>query len=182
MGVVYHIFVVKRIFSAIISFLIITVIMITPSYAARPGDLTWLDYYEGLQKAQKENKPVFIYFYRIGCPQCKILNEEILTDETIKKTLRENFILIQIDGEGSKKQRDASGKIVTERQLAKDYSVVAYPLVWFLQPDGKQIYKLTGVFAVKDYLQFINYVGNGWYKKMGMKQYLTERPEGAYRE
>ncbi|MBI5180690.1 MAG: thioredoxin family protein [Nitrospirae bacterium] len=156
--------------------------VISLSNAVGPTDLPWMEYYEGVQKAQKENKPVFIYFYRIGCPQCKILNEEILTDETIKKTLRENFILIQIDGEGGKKQKNAAGKIVTERQLSKDYSVVAYPLVWFLQPDGKQIYKLTGVFSPKDYLQFINYVGNGWYKKMDMKQYLTEKPEGVYKE
>ncbi|MFZ3091415.1 MAG: thioredoxin family protein [Nitrospirota bacterium] len=172
----------KRMTLSILSFFILFLCINNISLAAGPTDLPWMEYYEGLQKAQKENKPVFIYFYRIGCPQCKILNEEIMTDESVKRILNENFILIQIDGEGSKKQRDASGKMVTERQLAKDYSVVAYPLVWFLQPDGKQIYKLTGVFAVKDYLQFINYVGNGWYKKMGMKQYLTERPEGAYRE
>ncbi|MBI5043000.1 MAG: thioredoxin family protein [Nitrospirae bacterium] len=171
----------KRIFS-IILFLYLLFGTISVSKAEGPTDLPWMEYYEGLQKAQKENKPVFIYFYRIGCPQCKILNEEILTDETIKKTLKENFILIQIDGEGGKKQRDAAGKIVTERQLSKDYGVAAYPLVWFLQPDAKQIYKLTGVFAVKDYLQFINYVGNGWYKKMDMRQYFSEKPEGVYRE
>lgn len=172
---------IRRIISVVLAFFIL-IYTSSISLSAGPSDLLWMEYYEGLQKAQKENKPVFIYFYRIGCPQCKILNEEILTDEAIKKTLRENFILIQIDGEGGKKQKDAAGKIVTERQLAKDYSVAAYPLVWFLQPDGKQIYKLTGVFAVKDYLQFINYVGNGWYKKMDMKQYLTEKPEGVYKE
>ncbi len=167
---------------SILGFFILFLCINNISLAEGPTDLPWMEYYEGLQKAQKENKPVFIYFYRIGCPQCKILNETVLPESSVKKTLAENFILIQIDGEGGKKQKDASGKLVTERQLSKDYGVVAYPIVWFLQPDAKQIYKLTGVFAVKDYLQFINYVGNGWYKKMDMKQYLIEKPEGVYKE
>ncbi len=51
---------------------------------------------EGLEYAQRENKPVAFYFYSNYCPYCAQMEEFVLSQEDVQKKL-ENFVVINLN-------------------------------------------------------------------------------------
>ena len=94
---------------------------------------------EGLAKAKKENKQVFIDVYATWCGPCKYLTANIFTDDDLGEFMNKHFINLKIDGE----KTDGIG-------LMTDYDLDAYPTMLFLSPEKEMKKKLVGVVSAPD--------------------------------
>lgn len=111
---------------------------------AAPGSIEWLSYDVGLERAQKENKHVFIDFTAKWCGYCKKMEAETFSQPEVITMINENFIPVKVDGD-SQKELDIKGYKITESNLTKqEYGVRGYPTFWFLKPDGTKLGAISG--------------------------------------
>lgn len=87
---------------------------------------------EALEKARKENKPIFIDFMTSWCGPCKVLSEKVFTQESVGAYFNEKFINCKIDGDANK-------------ALLEKYKINAYPTMLWLSPKGKEIKRVRGM-------------------------------------
>lgn len=88
---------------------------------------------EALEKAKKENKPVFIDIYATWCGPCKMLKKNTFSDKEVGDYYNTNFINIAIDSETKE-----------GRELVDKYRIEGYPTLLILDKNGKQIAKQVG--------------------------------------
>ncbi|WP_349664850.1 thioredoxin family protein [Cellulophaga lytica] len=88
---------------------------------------------QALNKAQKENKLVFVDTYTTWCGPCKWMTKEIFPQKEVGDFFNKNFVSIKIDCE--------NGEGVN---IAKKYGVQAYPTLLFLNDNGNIVHTLVG--------------------------------------
>jgi thiol:disulfide interchange protein len=86
-----------------------------------------------LEEAQRSNKPVFVVFHAEWCAPCKVMEEELFTQNTVSEHMNANFINFNIDYDQT-----------AGRTIADIYEVHALPTVLFLDPKGVLLLKYTG--------------------------------------
>ncbi|MBD0830628.1 thioredoxin family protein [Aestuariibaculum sediminum] len=87
---------------------------------------------EALDKAEKENKLVFIDFYTTWCAPCKSLAKFVFPLKEVGDLYNKEFISIKLDAE-----REGA-------PAARKYNVSSYPTLLFLNSKGTAVYKDTG--------------------------------------
>lgn len=95
---------------------------------------TDLAYEDALKLSKSTGKPIFIDCYTVWCGPCKILAAKTFTNEEVGKFFNENFINLKVEME-----KDADGP-----NLAKTFSVRAYPTLLFVNGDGKLVKQSLG--------------------------------------
>lgn len=87
---------------------------------------------EALEKARRENKPIFLSVGYAACHWCHVMEEESFDNEIIAKLLNEHFIAIKVDRERRPDIDELYGN-------AMNYFVgrQGWPMSLFLTPDGK---------------------------------------------
>ncbi len=88
---------------------------------------------EGLEKAKKENKKVFIDVYATWCGPCKYLSKKIFIDEDLGEFMNEHFVSLKLDGEKG-----------DGLQLMRDFDLSSYPTMLFLNPELDLLKKIVG--------------------------------------
>jgi thiol-disulfide isomerase/thioredoxin len=94
-----------------------------------------------LEKAAAEEKLIFMDAYTTWCGPCKMMNSNIFPLEEVGAFYNANFVNVKIDmekGEGI--------------DLAKTYSVNAYPTFLFVNAEGKLVHKGLGYQEVESFL------------------------------
>lgn len=91
------------------------------------------NYMEALDKARKENKPVFLDVYASWCGPCKKLKKSTFKDEEVGEYFNKNFICVAIDGETEE------GKAILDK-----YKVRSYPTLIIADYEGNMRTKTTG--------------------------------------
>ena len=86
-----------------------------------------------LDKAELENKLVFVDFYTTWCLPCRLMDEEVFPNERVGDFMNDNFINYKVDAE---KDNGVN--------LAFVYEVSAYPTLLFLDSKGRVIEKKIG--------------------------------------
>lgn len=98
---------------------------------------------EALQRAQEEDKLVFVDAFTTWCGPCKWMAANIFPNEKLGIIYNEGFISVQIDmekGEGL--------------DIAKQYQVKAYPTLLYLNPKGEVLMRAVGASQeIQDYIQ-----------------------------
>ena len=94
---------------------------------------------EGLEKAQKENKKVFIDVYATWCGPCKYLSKSVFVDKDLGDFMNENFISLKIDGEKG-----------DGLQLMNDFDLDSYPTMLFLNPEMSLLKKIVGAVGAEE--------------------------------
>ncbi|MCE7925607.1 MAG: DUF255 domain-containing protein [Haliscomenobacteraceae bacterium CHB4] len=107
--------------------------------ATVPGaaSIAWLDserLMPVLEQAQREKKPVFVEFHASWCAPCKVMEEEIFTQEPTFRFLNMNFLNFRTDFD------TPSGQT-----LASLYEVKSLPTILFLDPQGVVLERHTGM-------------------------------------
>ena len=85
-------------------------------------------FYQTLEEARTENKPIFIEF-GVGCGHCRKMKKEVFTAESVASFYNANFINLLID-----EQSDIG------LDLAERFNVYSYPTYLFLNSRGEIVH------------------------------------------
>ena len=154
-------------------FMLIALLASAGALADPPAGYPFVDYGEGLHRAQAEGKKVFLYFGRYGCGWCDKTNKESFSNEDLKRRYTEHYVLVYVDAESGKRLRLPSGERITEMELGARLNVFATPVFAYLEPSGELIFKAPGYKTVKDFEDFDRYVQSGAYRKQGLLEFLA---------
>lgn len=139
-----------------------------------PAGYPFVAYDEGLKLAQRDNKPIFLYFGRYGCGWCEKTNKESFSDPRVKAAYGEHYVLVYVDAESGERLRLPSGERITEMELGARMNVFATPVFAWLEPDGSLIFKAPGYKSAQEFLQFDDYVNGGHYRTKELLEFLGE--------
>lgn len=147
----------------------------TTVMAEPPPNYPFHTYDEGLRLAQAQNKPLFVYFGRLGCAWCDKTNRESFSNELLRKNYIEHYILVYVDAESGKRLRLPSGERISEAELGARFKAFATPLFVYLDSQGNEIVKIPGFKTVEDFHDYDRFVSEGFYKRMTLLQFLGEK-------
>ena len=149
---------------------------VTAARADPPAGYPFVGHDAGLARAQAENRPVMLYFGRYGCAWCDHVNRKTFSDAGLKQLFSENYVLIYVDAEGSKRLRMPNGERLTEGELGARLGAFATPLFVFMTPEGKVVAKIPGFKTVDDFRDYDRYVRGGHYQKQSLLEFLGSKP------
>ena len=94
--------------------------------------INWLSWgEEALERARKENKPLYVSIGYFACHWCHVMHKESFNDKAVAKQLNENYIPIKVDRELNP---------VLDKRLIEFVSVTngvaGWPLNVFITPEG----------------------------------------------
>ena len=95
------------------------------------GRLPFVVGYEaGVAEAQRQNKPLLVFFTAEWCHYCHAMAAEALSQEVVVR-IAERFVCVLVDADA-------------EPEVCRQYRVRAYPTVQFLSPTGVPLNRMTG--------------------------------------
>lgn len=98
---------------------------------------------EAFNKAEKENKPIFLSIGYSTCHWCHVMEKESFEDETVARLMNETFISIKVDRE---ERPDIDNIYMTVCQMLTGGG--GWPLTVILTPDKKPF--ITGTYFPRD--------------------------------
>ncbi len=150
--------------------------MAAVAQAGPPDKYPFLSYDEGLRLARQESKKIFLYFGREGCGWCEKTNKEAFSDPRLRRKYISHYVLVYVDAESGRRLTLPSGERITEMELGVRLRAFATPLFAYLEPDGRLIFKVSGIQTVKDFNDYDRFVYGGLYKTQDIQQFLSENP------
>jgi len=88
---------------------------------------------EVAEKAEREGKPIFVDLYTDWCLPCKLMKEDVYTDESIGDFMNENFINYKVNAE------EGNGPNMTVL-----YNIESFPGLLFLDANGRVLEQKQG--------------------------------------
>jgi thioredoxin-related protein len=146
------------------------------SSGEKKTELVWYKYDEGLAKAEKEKKHPLVHFYTNWCGWCKRMDKTTFSDKAVIEVLNESYVPIKVNGQSGEKVK-VDGKESTERQVAGNYGVRAYPITWFLKPSGERIAPRRGYVAAEEFLYILNWVKDDLYEETSFQEFVKQEQE-----
>lgn len=112
-----------------------------------------LSWREILQRAKDEDKMIFLDCYTTWCAPCKIMDMKIFPLKSVGDFFNEHFISVKVQMDQTNND-DQSIKewYLDSKEIAKLYSIRAYPTYLFLSSDGKPLHRAAGAFSEKKFL------------------------------
>lgn len=104
-----------------------------------------IDLQPALETAKEQDKPVFVYVRSEYCGWCKKFEEETFTNQSVIRTLNENFILVSID-------------VNKQKNETRNFRVRGTPAEIFLDPNGTEIKRVPGYTDTQTFLNVINQI------------------------
>jgi len=153
--------------------LLLGLLLVLPVSAEPPAGYPFIGYDEGLARARAEQRPVLVYFGRFGCGWCDKTNREAFSDAGLKERYTRHFVLVYVDAESGKRITLPNGERITELELGARMKVLATPVFVFLQPDGKEIFRIAGIQSTADFLRYDRFVTEGHYRKESIRDFLA---------
>ena len=95
---------------------------------------------EALERAKRENKPIFLSIGYSSCYWCHVMERKVFSNERIAKYMNENFVNIKVDREERPDVDDIyMTSLMVYNQLAGNGGGGGWPLSMFLTPGGDPI-------------------------------------------
>ena len=136
-----------------------------------PADWTFHPLDEALKIAKQEQRRVFLYFGRHGCPSCEKTNRESFSDPRVIERYNRNFVLAYVDSESGERLRLPSGERITEMELGVRLKVFGTPFFYFMEPNGSPILRAPGYQSAEEFLLFDRFVSGGHYKEQSFSDF-----------
>jgi thioredoxin-related protein len=124
-----------------------TLIFVLKLYSQNGGiqfvdNLSWAQVKE---KAQRENKYIFVDVYATWCGPCKEMDKKIYPDESVGKLINEKFIAIKVQRDETKNDSPSIKSWYPDaKSIIQEYKVEGVPAFLFLSPDGHLMHRGLG--------------------------------------
>ena len=141
---------------------------------------SFLNLKDDLNEANKAGHVLVLFFEQDGCPYCAEIHKVHFADKKIVELIKKRFDVVQLDIWGGREVTDFAGKTVSEKQLARNLKIQFSPMVSFIGPDGKEIFRMAGYYKPHLFKAALDYVADGDYKKISFREYAAKHaPEEA---
>jgi len=119
---------------------ILTFLMVVMLSSQSFGEIAWkTDLDSALSEAKGSGKLVMADFYTDWCGWCKKLDKDTYSDTSVEE-IASQFVCVKVNGD-------------THRDLAARYRVRGYPMIIFLDQDGKVVDTIIGYLGPQDMLR-----------------------------
>ena len=112
---------------------------------------------EALEKARKEDKPIFLSIGYAACHWCHVMAHECFENDEIAAVLNEHFVSIKVDRE----ERPDIDEIYMQATMALNQGRGGWPMSLFLTPDLKPFFAGTYIPA-PSFLNLCNRLSQVW--------------------
>lgn len=102
-----------------------------------------IDFEKALEQAKTESKNIFMDCYTSWCGPCKAMARDVFTIDSVADYFNSTFICVKYDIEKEGKE------------LVKKYPIDCYPTFLILNPEGKELHRLSGYYKPDDLMQAI---------------------------
>ena len=96
---------------------------------------SFLNLRDDYEEAKSEGKRFAVVFEQRGCVYCVKMHTEVLAKKYINDYVRENYRIVQLNLWGDREVTDFDGKVLTEKELVRRWSVVFTPWIVFFKDD-----------------------------------------------
>jgi thiol:disulfide interchange protein len=93
--------------------------------------LQFLPLEQALAQSARQGKPVLVDFSAIWCPTCRAMHAGVFTNDAVKKTLAERYVLARVDYESAEAP-----------EFMRRYAVQGFPSLLVLESSGKLLRKI----------------------------------------
>ena len=133
------------------------------------GQITFTDYYEGMQYAKENNMPVFLDFNGFGCVNCRKMEAAVLSKPEVAEHLHQYVLISLIVDDKTKlptpEEVEENGKRITIKTIGDKWSYMqrtqyqanAQPFYVQLDADGNRIVESTYAYD-EDIEKFLNWL------------------------
>jgi len=134
--------------------------------AAEQKSIEWVESLDvAFERAAADGKIIMVDCYTDWCKWCKVLETTTLVDKDVVDASR-RFVNVKVDG-------DAHADFV------RKYRVSGYPLILFLDSDGKEVYRVAGVQPALVFAPMMNDLADGKNPDQVIAELVASTPEDA---
>jgi thiol:disulfide interchange protein len=101
-----------------------------------------VDLNEALELAESQQKMIFVSFYTSWCRSCKLMRNNVFTDQDVAHFYNDNYVNLYLNGDKAEGQ-----------QLIENFGIQSFPSYAFLKPDGELIGIFEGVLLPEKFLE-----------------------------
>ena len=145
----------------------------------------FLELGDDLAEAADAGKDLVILIEQAGCPYCRELHRVNLRNPEIATTMKDNFMVVQLDLRGSREVVDFDGETMEERELVRKWGVLFTPTLLFVPADAVDISGdgkaraaviMPGYFKPFHFDTMLHFVASDAYQNGGdFQRFLNER-------
>jgi thioredoxin-related protein len=112
-----------------------------------PSDIAWRDDVEdAFMEAERDTKPVFLYWSAEWCPYCADLKAHVFSRRDVQETLK-LFVPVYLDGDSAGAQK-----------WGEEFAIAGYPTVLALDADRNELARIAGGMDVAVYAEMLDLV------------------------
>ena len=150
---------------------------------------SFLDLSDDLEEANAQGKRFVVMWELKGCPYCRETHLVNFANEEIRHFVRENFVVLQLNIQGSRAITDFDGEELEERELARKYGIRYTPTFQFfgedaalmadLKPREREVSRMFNLFKPALFLATFRYVQERAYEAENLRNYLKRTLKGS---
>lgn len=95
-----------------------------------------------LAKGKQEGKPTLLFFTASWCPPCKHMKSDVLPQEAVANTVRDQFVGVYVDIDERRGDADA-------------YGITGVPTFIVVSKDGQEVARRSGAMSSAEFQQFL---------------------------
>jgi thioredoxin-related protein len=145
-----------------------------PQESSVDSGVEWQTLEEAQKKAKETGKKVLVFGYADWCTYCMKMRKETYPEENVQKSLSDDFIPVQINGE-SEEEIVFNGKTYKSYELARYLRLTSYPTHYFLNSEGKIIGAQPGFLPAEVFSPLMNYVSEDLFGKVPFLDYMEKK-------